>query len=141
MPVGYGIDEERQIVLSRAWGILTDGEVVLHARALAADPRFAPHYRQLTAMHDVTRSDVSASTVEAIASEVPFGAGARRAIVVSSDTVYGMARMFELLRGTKDDEIVVFRDMDAALKWLGLVDVRAEMLAALAQVRPLVGLA
>jgi hypothetical protein len=137
MPVGYLIDEAHEIVLSRGWGVVADPDLLLHARTLSRDARFAPHYHQLTDARDVSRLDVTAAGVETLANVVPFGAGARRAIVAGSDAAFGMARMFEMLRGTKEDEIFVFRDMDAALRWLGLTESSAEILAKLSQVPPI----
>lgn len=98
MPGGYLIDQTRLIVLSRAWGVLKDSELVAHARALAADPRFAPYLNQLSDFRDVTDFQVTAATIRELVALSPFGAGSRRAFVMGADVGLGLARMFEIMR-------------------------------------------
>ena len=45
-------------------------------------------------------------------------AGARWAIIASTDVVFGMARMYELLRGDASYEIRVFRSAEEAQRWV-----------------------
>ncbi|HYW32719.1 MAG TPA: hypothetical protein VE869_14565 [Gemmatimonas sp.] len=48
-----------------------------------------------------------------------LGIATRLAIVAPTDAVYGVSRMYELLRGDGvPEEIRVFRDLNAALQWL-----------------------
>jgi hypothetical protein len=56
----------------------------------------------------------------------PFWAGARRALVITNDVLFGMARMYQLLKDESPDELQIFRNMDEALQWLGLADAKAE---------------
>jgi hypothetical protein len=46
-----------------AGAILTDRELVAHARALASDPRFKPDFRQVVRFVDVTDMKVTSSGV------------------------------------------------------------------------------
>ena len=140
MPVSFAIDRDRTLVLSRAWGVLTDRQLIGAARALAADPGFQPHFRQLADLHAVTSVQVSGAGIRSMARVVPFGRGSRRAIVVSSDAAYGLARMFETLRSDLADEVEVFRSLEAALAWLKLTDAKDDLLVALAQAPPIPGL-
>jgi hypothetical protein len=66
----------------------------------------------------------------------PFGAGARRAIVVGSDVVYGMARMYQILRDTAPDHLEVFRDLASNVAWLGLTEAATDVQVLLAAIRP-----
>ena len=43
----------------------------------------------------------------------------RAALLVSNDLSYGLARMFEAYVNVAQNEVMVFRDPAAALKWLG----------------------
>jgi len=63
----------------------------------------------------------------------PFGAGSRRALVVASDVVFGMARMYQILTEPSPDEFELFRDFDKALDWLGVADAKAELLRGLSE--------
>jgi hypothetical protein len=106
MPCAYTIDLARSLVLSRGWGVLTDRELLVHVRALTADPRFARYLRQLADLRDVTDVQVTASTIiREMVRLNPFGAGARRALVVTSDVVFGMARMYQILRDEPSEEL------------------------------------
>jgi hypothetical protein len=116
---------------------LTDRELLAHVRALTTDSRFAPHFRQLADLRDVMEIKFTASTIREMVRLNPFGAGARRALVVTSDELFGMARMYQLLTDESPDELQIFRKMDDALQWLGIADAREELLLALFQAPPI----
>jgi len=120
MPVSYRIDITAALVLSRGRGVVTGAELVAHARALAADPRFHPALHQVFDLRDATRGEVDRATILQLASLSPFGQGARRAIVVPGDLAYGLSRMFEIFRDPLPDEIRVCRSLTEACAWLGL---------------------
>ena len=130
---GYIIEAARSLVLSRGWGVLTGDELIRHARTLASDPAFKPHYNQLCDMRDVTEIRAAAAAIRELASLNPFGVGSRRALAVMTDVVFGMARMYQILTETSPDEFEVFRDLDQALKWPGVSEAKAELLLALAE--------
>lgn len=140
MPCGYTIDLARSLVLSRGWGVLTDRELLAHVRTLTADPRFARDFRQLADFRDVTDVQITSSTIREMAKLNPFGAGARRALVVTSDVVFGMARMYQILRDESPDELQIFRKVDDAFRWLWIIDAKEELLSALSQTPPIPGL-
>lgn len=137
MPGGYSIDPARSLVLSRAWDVLTGADLSRHARILAADPGFKLNFNQLCDYRDVKEIRADAAAIRELAALNPFGAGARRALIVSSDVVFGMARMYQILTESSPDEFEVFRDLDEALKWLGVADEKAELLRALSEAPPL----
>jgi hypothetical protein len=140
MPGAYTINLALSLVLSRGWGVVTDRELLAHVRALTADPRFAPHFHQLAELRDVTDFEVTASTIREMAKLNRFGAGARRALVITSDEVFGMVRMYQLLTDESPDELKIFRKMDDALRWLWIADAKEELRLALSQAPPIPGL-
>lgn len=119
MPGSYTIFPESRFVYSRAWGVLTETVLFAHSHMLARDPRFQSSFAQLSDLREVTDVAFSSAIVRDVAASSPFGAGARRALVVSSNLIFGMARMYEVLRENAADELMVFRDAPAALFWLG----------------------
>jgi hypothetical protein len=137
MPCGYTIDMARSLVLSRGWGVVMEREILAHVRALIADPRFGRNFHQLLDMRDVTNLQFTASSVREMVRLNPFGAGARRAVVVTNDIVFGMARMYQILADESPDELQIFRKMDDALQWLGIADAKAALLSALSQAQPI----
>jgi len=120
MPTTYRLDLVNRVVYSRAWGVARDEEFEAHSRSLGADRRFAPDFRQLQDLVDVTEPRVTPAGLRRVAEANPFGKNARRAVLVASDIAFGFARMHEMMRGDAGDELQVFRDRAAALAWLGL---------------------
>ena len=131
MAVGYSIDCEREIVLSRGWSDVMGKDVLMHARTLGADNRFVPQYNQLIDLRHVDKTDFTADAIWSLAVDSPFRAGAHRAIVVGSDAHYGLARMFEALRYGMGEDILVTRDIDEGIRWLNLDHARGELLTTL----------
>jgi hypothetical protein len=126
MSGAYTIDLERSLVRSRGWGILTDRELLAHARALTVDPHFASNFHQLADLREVTDVEITSATIKEMVRLNPFWAGARRALVITNDVLFGMARMYQILKDESPDELQIFRNMDDALQWLGLADAKAE---------------
>ncbi len=120
MPVSYRIDRERRIVFTEASGVLTDSDVIEFQRRLRDDPEFEPDFRQLADCRAIEEVGMTSQGVGEASSRSPFSQGSLRAIVVSSDVAFGMARMFENLRHEARDEIRVFREAEEARRWLGL---------------------
>lgn len=115
----YRIDLERRRVDSKLEGDFRSEDMREHMRALRDDPDFRADFDQLLDLSGVTDLTLTAADVREHVEESPFGAGSRRAIVASSDAVFGMARMYQILRANEKDEIEVFRTFEDARQWLG----------------------
>jgi len=122
MPATYRLDLADRVVWSRAWGVVTDEELDAHSRASRSDLRFEPGLRQFQDLADITDPRVTPGGLHLLAQVNPFVKPARRAVLVASDVVFGLARMHEQLRGDAGDDLQVFRDRAAPLAWLGLPD-------------------
>lgn len=133
MPGAYAIDVSRGLVLTRGWGTLTDDDLLGHVRAVAADPRFRPHFAQLADLLGVTSVAPTAAGIEELGLLNPFGEGSRRALVVQPGAAYGLSRMYQTVRSENRDELELFHDIDAAIRWLGLAESKDELLRALAR--------
>ena len=120
-------------MLSRGWGVLTDDELLTHARTLTVDPRFHPHFAQLVDFLGLTDVQVTSTGIQELAAINPFGEGARRALVVPQGAAYGYGRMYQIVRKDVHDELEIFHDVDSALGWLGFADAKEELLAAMAK--------
>ncbi len=120
LPATHLIDVERKLVISRAWGVMTDADVREHNRMLRSDPLFDPTYRQLVDMSGITEDLVSIKTKQAESDDQVFVPGVRRAWVASADYTFGMARMYAIAAESQGQTIGVFRAMREAEEWLGL---------------------
>jgi hypothetical protein len=120
LPATYSIDIERRLVVSRAWGTMTDDDVREHARLLRADPLFDPTFRQLVDMCGITEDHVDTGTKQQASYDQLFTPGVRRAWVASKDYSFGMARMYAVAAERQGQTIGVFRSLYEAEEWLGL---------------------
>ena len=120
MPASYLIDQERGVVFSRGWGILTDEEIFAHAKVLRADPRLTPDLRQVADFRDVTKLDVTSEGVRRAAKNNPFGPDARRSFVAPLDETLGMLRMFGIYMDADTSQFRIFRTLEPAMEWIGL---------------------
>ncbi|HMF91965.1 MAG TPA: hypothetical protein VKL40_15080 [Candidatus Angelobacter sp.] len=119
MPASYVIDKKSRLVMGTATGVLTLDEVLASRRQLMRDPDFDPTFSQLGDLSTVSSIDLTADEVRMLAETSPFSLASRRAFVGERPEVYGLARMYSILRGLRgDQEIRVFRSREAALEWL-----------------------
>jgi len=120
MPISFLLDAPRGIVFSRGWGVLTDAEILAHARALKGDPRFDPAWRQIVDFRELTDIRVTSRGVNLTAEINPFHRDARRAFAVSTDEAFGLLRMFSLYTDSSPDQFRIYRDLGSAMAWIGL---------------------
>jgi len=119
MPSSYKIDKARRLVLSEGSGLLTMPDLLAHQDKLAGDPDFSADYSQLYDLTQVTDVELTPNDLRRLAQRSLFLPNARRAIVVSSDVVFGLSRMFEMFRESLGETgIRVFRDHAEALTWV-----------------------
>jgi hypothetical protein len=119
MPVSYKIDKQHKLVMSTAFGVVTMADALAHQAQLLADVDFDPSFSQLMDLTHVTKLEAGPGDIRRLAMETIFSADSRRAILVSSNLVYGLARMFEIFRETVGEKgIHVFRNLDEALDWV-----------------------
>lgn len=122
MPWRYLIDENRTLVTCTGWDIVTFDEADELQNQLKGDPRFNPDFFQLIDGTQISSLEINAGELKLLASRRLFSARSRRAVVMSRPAAYGMARMFQTyseLAGAPE-AIAIFKEMSAALDWLGL---------------------
>jgi hypothetical protein len=87
--------------------------------ALREHPRFDASFDQLVDLREIQASDLSAAEIQKFVDRPPvFSPSSRRALVVSTDLTFGLARMFEQMRVELAGRIRVFRDLNDAERWL-----------------------
>jgi hypothetical protein len=119
MPFYYKIDKESRLVMSTGSGVLTVADSLAHQDELLKDPEFDPSFSQLMDLTHITKLEHTSDDVRRVAERSVFSPHSRRAILVSADVTFGVARMFEMLRETLGEKgIRVFRELDEALEWV-----------------------
>jgi hypothetical protein len=123
MPVSYAIDKQKRLVVTCAWGACTAEDTLEFRRQLLKDHDFDPAFDQLADFSAVTTIDVTPADVRMLAGVNVFSPDSRRAIVVQGQLAFGLARIFETLRGLRGDHHVrVFHTRDEALAWIFVRD-------------------
>ncbi len=120
MPITYSIDRERNRILTTCSGHVTLPQVIAHFDALQRDPNCPPRLDvllDLTAVTSLPDSPQIRAAAERVGlvSEIVFEACA---IVASRESLFGMARMFEVFARGHFASIRSFRKRDDAEKWL-----------------------
>ena len=121
MSASYRIDKSLGLVFTTAQGVLMEQDIRTLRQRLREDSDFDPNYDHIIDLRDVVEFEISAAEMRKIADQhYIFNESCREAIVAKKDISFAMARMYEMLRGSKSGEIKVFRDMAKARRWLGL---------------------
>jgi hypothetical protein len=117
MKVDHYIDDEHRLVILTLTGELTD-EGLLGLRDLVAKiPGITSDLALLIDLRFSSGPKITTEGVRQMAkTPLAFPPGVRRAVVVPSLLGFGMARMYEALRGEGAPR--VFRDYDEAHRWL-----------------------
>jgi hypothetical protein len=122
MTVQYQIDRSIRLLTTRAFAEVTIDEVLEHFDELSADPAYEPELDVLLdlvdckTLPDADQVRSAAQRVTADLSSLRFG---RLAIVLVSDALFGMLRMFHTLSEVAFSDAQIFKDRDQALQWLG----------------------
>jgi hypothetical protein len=121
MPITYRIDQERGRIFTTCTGYVTLPQVMAHFDALQRDPDCPP---RLDVLLDLTEATSLPETPQmravaervGLVQDIVFGACA---IVATRDSLFGMARMFEVFARGHFASIRTFRDRKEAEQWLG----------------------
>ncbi|MFZ0933715.1 MAG: hypothetical protein WB579_21700 [Bryobacteraceae bacterium] len=121
MPVSYRIDQDNGMIRTRCVGNVTFEEVVDHFRDLEQDPNCPD---RLDVLLDLTQTTSVPSTEQLRAvSRVIGGIQATVrfdscAIAASTDVLFGMSRVFEVVARERFGATYVFRTVAEAEAWL-----------------------
>ncbi len=121
MPCEFLIDTDRRLVISRGTGTFCYADFLEHMEKLGLDPRFRPEFDHVVDCREFERFDLTTTQIREMGGQSLFAATSKRALVVSSDLHFGLARMFATYREVNSGQVtMVFRDMPEATAWLGL---------------------
>ena len=90
------------------------------AEVVGADPDFDPTFALIADFRAASLSEVTAFDIRRLAEEAPFGPDSPRALVVSDDANYGLARMFGAYSelAERKGPVEAFRDLETAWTWV-----------------------
>jgi len=127
MPIRVSVDETRGLVEMAVAGELTKSELVKTMDRYFREP-YSTLPLGLFDLSDVTFMDISGDSVRDAARRAAQHVdsrleGGKLAIVAPRDVLFGMARMYEILRADSPVEVQVFRGRDEAESWLGITNI------------------
>ena len=124
MPADYIIDKNVRLVRIIFTGRVTTAEMYDGRHRMLANPAFDPAFSHLVDARAATTFEMNGYSIKQFAQKQVLTDNARRAIVLSNTPDIGLARMFQIYRGLAGghEEIQIFQQMYAAIKWLGLPD-------------------
>lgn len=118
MPISYELDVEQKIVMTTMEGVVEDDELLAFAHAIGSDERLEASFVGLVYAKP-EKNNLTAKGVRQAADVLVRSRPVEKlAIVASSDSMFGLSRMYEILGGESNIPIQVFRDEDAAKGWL-----------------------
>ena len=122
MPCNYTIYKDKGLVVTTASEVLTFAEAMAHEDKIYSDPDFDPAFVHLIDGTGITRAELSASEISTLARRARFSPKARKALVVNTALLFGLARMFEtyLQLSGASEFVAVFKQRGEALRWLGI---------------------
>src|SRR5512140_2891860 len=118
MPLAYTIDANRRLIVVRAAGVLTEGDVTRVREHILRDPAFDPTYDQLFDASNVEDIALSKESMARLADTSILAPAVRRAFVAMTTLQYGMARMFTTMSEQRNHVTQVFRGLEEAEAWL-----------------------
>jgi hypothetical protein len=121
MPLSYHIDEARGLLSLKGSGSITADDIDAYVEEVLEDPRQAYVTQELADFRDAEFSVTPDRVVKLAALDrkrLSRMKIVRRAIVVSNDLQYGLARMYGQFLAPSGQEVRPFHDIDEARRWL-----------------------
>ena len=124
MPIRYEIDPDRGVVFASGEGVISTDDWFQARLAMLDEPAFRAGLDVLLDLRRARRPSSKPSTVSEDAARFRDLAdrigGIRIAVVVSSDSMYGLAREWSGWMSRGHADVFVSRDLEEAEEWLGL---------------------
>jgi hypothetical protein len=131
MPISFKIYEDREFFLSTWSGVISDSDLLSSYKQLLEDDNFQPGFHELIDLRNTQTIDATAEGYRQLSTMVEghvFGQcdGFKTAVIAPKDHLFGMSRMYEMISDGNTETVMVFKDPNEAVKWLGIDDVTLE---------------
>ena len=114
MPISHKIDVDKNLVITKMSGLITDEESRINMSTIAANPHFVPERNHVIDMLGVTESRISTERVDECASNTPFSPGSVRVFVALDQKELNLAHLYIWLTKNKLENFHVVETMDEA---------------------------
>jgi hypothetical protein len=123
MPIAFRIDKESGIVYTTIEGRITTDELLESLERFMNHPDFSPGLNGLADLRNIEMDTFSADVRRIAELMVEYRnkiGPSKTAVVISKDVTFGMTRMFQSFSEQSSIKTAIFRDMEEALRWLGV---------------------
>ena len=127
MTIKHHILKDKNILISIFEGLIGDDEFIETYHELYKSPQYKLGLNELVDFSKADFTNLSAdglNRVFDIVSHLYISNGLdkeiKTAIVAPDDLSFGLSRMYQITHDQSEEEMMVFRTMDSALKWLEL---------------------
>ena len=117
MPFSFHPDERTGILHTRAFGTITDAEMVDLLDRLSHEPSFVTGWPTISDCSAVTAVLISSSLIESFAKSARTRHNLA-AIIAPNPVVFGLSRMYQIFSDPADKRIHVFSNAREAKAWL-----------------------
>lgn len=122
MPYSFEIDDERQLIRKRVWGVYDNDQARKASEAFAAidvhEIYDELHDLLAVSSYEVTSQTLTDLAIESLAMEHADYKSKKVAVVVPHDLLYGMARIYQAFHEGSKEELKIFRTLEQAEHWL-----------------------
>jgi hypothetical protein len=128
MPIRIRASDELSLIVAIFEGVIAGEEFETKVAPVIAQPKYATMRLSLADLTGALIGDAPSETIRRQARNSSFHVDgnikgtARLAIAAPSDELFGLGRMYEMLRGGSPVDVAVFRTLSEAESWLELPD-------------------
>ena len=125
MPISYQINKQESLIISRHDGEISDKELIDTYDGLFQNDDAKKCLKILVDLRATMSTERSADALRTIADRVRIFHGnsperTKTAIIAPRDLSFGLSRMYEAYSDEDHEEVMVFRDAQKALHWIGV---------------------
>ena len=124
MTIRYRIHEGLRLVVTQYLNTVTDDTFVSSYEHLLNDPAMQPGFSELVDLSEAENLKITSAGMQKAGRLIETflrgqSEGMRTAVFAPFDRGFGLARMYEMLNDRSTESVMVFRDLDEAMRWLG----------------------
>ncbi len=124
MPISFKFFEEHELFLSKWVGDISDSDLLQSYKQLFDSERYKPGFHEITDTRDANIAGITSKGLYRLSALVDQRLSGKAkefktAIISPKDLEFGMARIYEVFRDKSKENVMVFRNTESALKWLG----------------------
>ena len=97
MPFATSFYRDRRLMITRGWGHITLADVRAYQQELGERPEFDPTWSHVFDARDAVQFDLSRDEIRQLAATSMMAPSARRAMVATDRTIFGLFRIYGTL--------------------------------------------